>query len=61
MIFATPAPLKKSEPSRGGPPNRRTRYLLMFGGSLEIVHSAKASRRSSSTATTSEQLGLFQS
>jgi hypothetical protein len=34
--------------------------LLMFGGSLESVPRRKASRRSSSTATMSDQLGLFQ-
>jgi hypothetical protein len=35
--------------------------LLMFGSSLESVPRRKASRRPSSTATTSDQLGLFQS
>ena len=35
--------------------------LLMFGGSLESVPRRKASRRPSSAATTSDQLGLFQS
>jgi hypothetical protein len=35
--------------------------LLMFGGSLEIAHRRKASRRLSSATTTSDQLGLFQS
>jgi hypothetical protein len=35
--------------------------LLMFGGSLEIAHRRKASRRPSSAATTSDQLGLFPS
>jgi hypothetical protein len=35
--------------------------LLMFGGSLESVLGRKASRRASSTPTTSGQLGLFQS
>jgi hypothetical protein len=35
--------------------------LLMFGISLESVRRPKASRRPSSTATTSDQLGLFQS
>jgi hypothetical protein len=35
--------------------------LLMFGMSLESVPRRKASRRPSSAATTSDQLGLFQS
>jgi hypothetical protein len=35
--------------------------LLMFGGSLENVVRRKASRRPSSAATTSDQMGLFQS
>jgi hypothetical protein len=35
--------------------------LLMFGGSLERGAKHKASRRLSSTRTTSDQLGLFQS
>jgi hypothetical protein len=35
--------------------------LLMFGISLESVPRRKASRRTSSTTTTSDQLGLFQS
>jgi hypothetical protein len=35
--------------------------LLMFGGSLESVPRRKGSRRPSSAATTSDQLGLFQS
>jgi hypothetical protein len=35
--------------------------LLMFGGTLENVPGRKASRRPSSAATTSNQLGLFQS
>ena len=35
--------------------------LLMFGISLESVPRRKASRRPSSAATTSDQLGLFQS
>jgi hypothetical protein len=35
--------------------------LLMFGGSLESVLRRKASRRASSTPTTADQLGLFQS
>jgi hypothetical protein len=35
--------------------------LLMFGGLLESVPRHKASRRPSSAATTSDQLGLFQS
>ena len=35
--------------------------LLMFGMSLERVPRRKASRRASSAATTSDQLGLFQS
>jgi len=35
--------------------------LLMFGGSLESVPRRKALRRPSSAATTSDQLGLFQS
>ncbi len=35
--------------------------LLMFGGTLENVPGRKASRRPSSAATTSDQLGLFQS
>jgi len=35
--------------------------LLMFGMSLERVPRRKASRRPSSAATTSDQLGLFQS
>jgi hypothetical protein len=35
--------------------------LLMFGGSLESVPRRKASRRPSSTASTADQLGLFQS
>jgi hypothetical protein len=35
--------------------------LLMFGGSLESVPRRKASRSPSSAATTSHQLGLFQS
>jgi len=35
--------------------------LLMFGGLLERVPRRKLSRRPSSTATTSDQLGLFQS
>jgi hypothetical protein len=34
--------------------------LLMFGGSLESVPRRKASRRPSSAATTSDQMGLFQ-
>ena len=34
--------------------------LLMFGMSLESVPRRKASRRSSSSATTTDQLGLFQ-
>ena len=34
---------------------------LMFGISLESVPRRKASRRPSSAATTSDQLGLFQS
>jgi hypothetical protein len=33
--------------------------LLMFGGTLENVPGRKASRRPSSAATTSDQLGLF--
>ena len=33
--------------------------LLMFGGTLENVPGRKASRRASSAATTSDQLGLF--
>jgi hypothetical protein len=35
--------------------------LLMFGGSLESVSRRKPSRRPSGGATTSDQLGLFQS
>ena len=35
--------------------------LLMFGGSFESMPRRKASRRPSSAATTSDQLGLFQS
>jgi len=35
--------------------------LLMFGGSLESVPRRKAPRRPSSTASTADQLGLFQS
>jgi hypothetical protein len=35
--------------------------LLMFGGSLESVPRRKTSRRPSSAATNSDQLGLFQS
>ena len=35
--------------------------LLMFGGSLEVAHRRKASRRLSSATTTPDQLGLFQS
>jgi hypothetical protein len=35
--------------------------LLMFGISLQSVPRRKASRRPSSAATTSDQLGLFQS
>ena len=35
--------------------------LLMFGGSLESVPRRKAPRRPSGTATTADQLGLFQS
>jgi hypothetical protein len=35
--------------------------LLMFGGSLDSVPRRKASRRPSSVATMSDQLGLFQS
>ena len=35
--------------------------LLMFGGSLESVPRRKAPRRASGAATTSDQLGLFQS
>ena len=37
------------------------KQLLMFGESLESVAKRKASRKLSSTATTSDQLGLFQS
>jgi len=35
--------------------------LLMFGGALESVARRKVSRRSTSAATTADQLGLFQS
>ena len=35
--------------------------LLMFGGSLESVPGRKVSRRPSSAATMSDQMGLFQS
>jgi hypothetical protein len=50
VIIAPPAPIPAL-----------VTQLLMFGGSLESVPRRKASRRSSSAATTADQLGLFQS
>jgi SNF2 family DNA or RNA helicase len=64
-------PETEAEPSTGDAPrvivSRPTSIpalvtqLLMFGGTLENVPGRKASRRPSSAAATSDQLGLFQS
>jgi hypothetical protein len=63
-------PEAEAEPSTGDTPRvivppptsipALVTQLLMFGGTLENVPGRKASRRPSSAATTSDQLGLFQ-
>jgi hypothetical protein len=67
----TPASDTEAEPRVGDQPEviipppapipAMVTQLLMFGGSLECVRKRKVSRRPSSAATTSDQLGLFQS
>ena len=69
-VETSPSEMEAEPPERDGPdviipppapiPAVVTQ-LLMFGMSLENVPRRKASRRPSSAATTSDQLGLFQS